>query len=42
MVACLYARRGGWDINPIRTTHEYFIDEYFWDETIPWIKTIRQ
>jgi len=42
MVACLYARRGGWDINPIRTTHEYFIDEFFWDETIPWIKTIRQ
>ena len=42
MVACQYARRGGWDINPIRTTHEHYIDEYFWDETIPWIKTLRQ
>ena len=42
MVACQYARRGGWDINPIRTTHEHYIDEYYWDETIPWIKTLRQ
>ena len=42
MVACQYARRGGWDINPIRATHEHFFDEYFWDETIPWIKTLRQ
>ncbi|HCT53437.1 MAG TPA: NADPH-dependent 7-cyano-7-deazaguanine reductase QueF, partial [Balneola sp.] len=42
MVACLYVRRGGWDINPIRTTHEYLIDEFFWDHTVPWIKTLRQ
>ena len=42
MVACQYARRGGWDINPIRSTDEHYMDEYFWDETIPWIKTLRQ
>jgi len=42
MVACLYVRRGGWDINPIRTTHEYLIDEFFWDHRVPWIKTSRQ
>ena len=42
MVACLYVRRGGWDINPIRTTHEYYIDEFFWDHKVPWIKTLRQ
>ena len=42
MVACLYVRRGGWDINPIRTTHEYHIDEFFWDHKVPWIKTLRQ
>ena len=42
MVACLYVRRGGWDINPIRTTHEYLIDEFFWDHKAPWIKTLRQ
>ncbi len=41
-VACLYVRRGGWDINPIRTTHEYLIDEFFWDHKVPWIKTLRQ
>jgi len=41
-VACLYVRRGGWDINPIRTTHEHLMDEFFWDENIPWIKTLRQ
>tara|TARA_R100000008_G_scaffold9060_1_gene4676 strand:- start:400 stop:1311 length:912 start_codon:yes stop_codon:yes gene_type:complete len=42
LVACLYVRRGGWDINPIRTTHEYLIDEFFWDDKVPWIKTLRQ
>ena len=42
MVACLYVRRGGWDINPIRTTHEYLLDEFFWDHKVPWIKTLRQ
>ena len=42
MVACLYVRRGGWDINPIRTTHEYLIAEFFWDHKVPWIKTLRQ
>ena len=42
MVACQYARRGGWDINPIRTTDEHLIDEFFWDHKVPWIKTLRQ
>ena len=42
LVACLYVRRGGWDINPIRTTNEHLIDEFFWDHTVPWIKTLRQ
>jgi len=42
MVACLYARRGGWDINPVRANKINLIDDIMWDETIPWIKTIRQ
>ena len=41
-VACLYARRGGWDINPIRATHEHLIEDFFWEEDIPWVKTLRQ
>ena len=41
-VACLYVRRGGWDINPIRATHEHLMDEFFWDHKVPWIKTLRQ
>jgi 7-cyano-7-deazaguanine reductase len=28
MVACLYTRRGGIDINPIRATHQELIDEH--------------
>jgi len=42
MVACLYSRRGGWDINPVRASKIDLIDDMMWDETIPWIKTIRQ
>ena len=42
MIACLYARRGGWDINPVRANKIDLIDDMMWDETIPWIKTIRQ
>ncbi len=42
MVACLYSRRGGWDINPVRANKIELIDNIMWDETIPWIKTIRQ
>ena len=42
MVACLYSRRGGWDINPVRANKIDLIDNMMWDETIPWIKTIRQ
>ena len=29
MVSCLYTRRGGIDINPIRATHSYLIPEFF-------------
>lgn len=29
MVACLYLRRGGIDINPVRCSHEELIPEYF-------------
>ena len=41
-VACLYVRRGGWDINPQRCSHEYLIEKKMWDETEPWSKTGRQ
>lgn len=42
MVACLYTRRGGLDINPIRSTHSHLIPDFF---TNPWYrveKTLRQ
>jgi 7-cyano-7-deazaguanine reductase len=31
MIAAMYTRRGGIDINPIRATHEFLIDETFPD-----------
>ena len=31
MVSCLYTRRGGLDINPIRATHSRFIPDFFTD-----------
>lgn len=41
-VTCLYVRRGGWDINPQRCSHEHLIQDKLWDSTIPWSKTGRQ
>jgi len=42
MVACLYTRRGGLDINPIRASHRHLIPIPFFDEKIRMEKTIRQ
>jgi 7-cyano-7-deazaguanine reductase len=42
MVACLYTRRGGWDINPIRSTHLCLIPELFTDVNKLVVKTQRQ
>ena len=42
MVACLYTRRGGIDINPVRATHEsLFENEFILPEYIN-EKTLRQ
>ena len=42
MVACLYTRRGGLDINPIRATHQYLIPEFFTNPEYTIRKTLRQ
>jgi len=42
MVACLYTRRGGLDINPIRATHEDMIPGWFKDAGKRMKKTLRQ
>jgi 7-cyano-7-deazaguanine reductase len=42
MVACLYTRRGGLDINPIRASHRHLVPILFADEKIRMEKTIRQ
>jgi len=42
MVACLYTRRGGIDINPIRASHPELLPEAFLDEEIRIRKTLRQ
>lgn len=45
LVACLYTRRGGIDINPVRATSEEVIEKicpYLVEETIPHRKTERQ
>ena len=42
MVSCLYTRRGGLDINPIRATHSYLIPEFFTDPAYRIEKTLRQ
>ena len=42
MVACLYTRRGGLDINPIRATHSRFIPDFFTDTDYRIQKTLRQ
>jgi len=42
MVACLYTRRGGIDINPIRATHSMLIPEFFTNPEYTVRKTLRQ
>ena len=42
MVACLYTRRGGLDINPIRATHGDMIPSFFTAMDIRLSKTLRQ
>ena len=42
MVACLYTRRGGLDINPIRATHRDMIPTMFTDVNYRNKKTLRQ
>ena len=42
MVACLYTRRGGIDINPIRATHAELIPGWFKDSGKRMKKTLRQ
>jgi 7-cyano-7-deazaguanine reductase len=42
MVAAMYARRGGIDINPIRTTDKYLIDNAFTATNVLLAKTWRQ
>lgn len=42
MVACLYTRRGGLDINPIRATHSMLIPEFFTSPDYRIAKTLRQ
>ena len=42
MVACLYTRRGGLDINPIRATHSSLIPDFFTDQEYVIKKTLRQ
>ena len=42
MVACLYTRRGGLDINPIRATQQSLIPDFFTDPKFTIAKTLRQ
>jgi len=42
MVACLYTRRGGIDINPVRASHAYLIPAFFYDKNLRLEKTLRQ
>ena len=42
MVACLYTRRGGLDINPIRATHSDMVPGWFKDSKKRMQKTLRQ
>ena len=42
MVACLYTRRGGLDINPIRATHGDMIPRFFSAMDVRLSKTLRQ
>ena len=42
MVACLYTRRGGIDINPVRASHQYLIPDFVANTDYRIAKTIRQ
>jgi 7-cyano-7-deazaguanine reductase len=42
MVACLYTRRGGLDINPIRASHKHLVPGFFTDINCRMAKTLRQ
>lgn len=42
MVACLYTRRGGLDINPVRATHSMLIPDIFIKKEYRLAKTLRQ
>jgi len=42
MVSCLYTRRGGIDINPVRATHQMLIPEFFTNPEYTIRKTLRQ
>jgi len=42
MVSCLYTRRGGIDINPVRATHQMLIPEFFSNPEYTIRKTLRQ
>tara|TARA_R110002073_G_C9411675_1_gene575336 strand:+ start:121 stop:1032 length:912 start_codon:yes stop_codon:yes gene_type:complete len=42
MVSCLYTRRGGLDINPVRATHQSLIPEFFTNAEYRIGKTLRQ
>ncbi len=42
MVACLYTRRGGLDINPIRASHSHLIPDFFTNPAYRIAKTLRQ
>ena len=42
MVSCLYTRRGGLDINPIRATHNSLVPEFFTNPEYTIRKTLRQ
>jgi 7-cyano-7-deazaguanine reductase len=42
MVACLYSRRGGIDINPVRASHLELVPKWFGDPTCKIKKTLKQ
>ena len=42
MVACLYTRRGGLDINPVRATHQSLIPDFFTNTDYRLAKTLRK
>ena len=42
MVACLYTRRGGIDINPVRATHKHLYETEFVSPEFINEKTLRQ